>query len=60
MRELLRRAAHVVRVVIHDPEVQRSGKALMLLAGIRLALALGASVQLVELVEPVVRDLLGL
>lgn len=60
MKELLRRVARVARVVIYDPEVQRSGKSLALLVVVRVALALTGSAQLAEMVEPVIRDLLGL
>ncbi len=55
MKAILRRAVRVVAVVIHDPEVERGAKSLALLVAVRVALALGASAQVVE----IVRQLLG-
>jgi hypothetical protein len=51
IKRFLRDVARVARVVIYDPEVQREGKALFVLVAVRVALALGASAQMVEIIR---------
>lgn len=60
MKALLQRVVRALSVVIHDTEVQRSGKSFALLIGVRLALALGASVVYVDMFKSLAEKLLGL
>jgi hypothetical protein len=48
---LVRKLGRALRVVIHDPEVQRSGKQFGVKIAVRLVLALGGSVQIAELIQ---------
>jgi hypothetical protein len=50
-KALLKKAGRVVTIVIHDPEVRRSGKQFAAKIAVRVLIAAGASVQLVELVQ---------
>lgn len=50
-RSILSRLGRAVRVVIHDPEVRRSGKSFAVLVAVRIALALGAAPTVVEAVR---------
>lgn len=58
-RSVMRRVGRALRAVIHDPEVQRGARGLAVLVIIRLALAVGASAQLVEMLRPVVEKFFG-
>lgn len=51
MKAFAKKAGRAVLVVIHDPDVQRTGKSFAVLIAVRLAVALGASAQLVELIQ---------
>ena len=51
MRRLLAKIGKALVVVIHDPEVQRTGKAFALKVFVRLVIAAGAGAQLVELID---------
>lgn len=51
MKAVLRRAARVLGIVIHDPEVQRGARSFGVLIAVRVALAVGASAQVVELIR---------
>jgi hypothetical protein len=53
-RSILSRLGRALRVVAHDPEVERAGKGLAVIILVRLMLALGASAQLVEIVRSLV------
>lgn len=48
---MMRRVGRALLAVVHDREVQRAGRSLALLALVRLLLALGASVEVVRVVE---------
>lgn len=50
VRQAVSRAAHALRVVVHDPQVDRAGKSLAGVVVVRLLLAAGASDALVHLV----------
>ena len=51
MKKLLARAGHALRVVVHDPQVDRAGIGLAAIVAVRLALALGASAADVALIQ---------
>jgi hypothetical protein len=55
IRSTLSRIGRAVRVVIHDPEVHRAGKSFAVLVAVRIALALGASAEMID----VARRILG-
>lgn len=54
MRAVLRRVVRAARVVIHDPEVERSAKTFALLIATRLAIAIFGSAKVVEIVTSLV------
>lgn len=59
MKKLLARAGHALRVVVHDPNVDRAGKSLAVVVAIRLLLAFGASAGLVEVLKPIIGQAVG-
>lgn len=51
MKSLSKKVGRALLAVVHDPAVGRAAKSAALLALVRLAIALGASAELVQLLE---------
>lgn len=51
MKSFLKKLGKALLLVVHDPEVQRSGKALFLLALVRLLVIFGASPEILDLLK---------
>lgn len=58
-KSVLSKVGRGVRVVIHDPEVNRTGKAFATLIAVRLTLAITGSATLATHVEGLVKLLFG-